>query len=109
MWFEIWIEFEMIVKWIWNEFEFEMIVTWTESELKLNLTWVWGESEWNSKLEFEPRATTSTSWQQNAVWHPYRLSKSLQQKKLKGSITTPEPQHSATLAAHATNKTSCNK
>ena len=69
IWSECDLKSELNLKWLW--IEFEMIVNWIESELKLNLIWVWGESEWNSKLEFEPRATTSTSWQQNAVWHPY--------------------------------------
>ena len=75
------IEFEVNViwnlNWIWNDCELNLKWIWIWNDCELN--WVWIELE----FEFEPRATTSTSWQQNAVWHPYRLSKSLQQKNWK--------------------------
>jgi hypothetical protein len=109
MWFEIWIEFEMIVNWIWNDCELNWV--WIEVEFDLSLRWIWMKFEVRVWAPSHHVHILTTECSLTSLLHAYRLSKSLQQKKLKGLITTPEPQHSTTLAAlvhiqrHATNKT----
>ena len=87
-WDVLWIRIEFEVNVIWNlnwiwhdcDLNLEMIVIWIWNDCELNWvwSWIWSEFEVKSEMkfevsdcEFEPRATTSTSWQQNAVWYPY--------------------------------------